>query len=149
MNRDLANNLGLAKMVTPEVITADKVGAIIDLQGFDSAAIEAFFGVSGDTLSGSVYLTALLEHGDDSGLSDAAAVGVNDVVGGALDPMVDSGGVFVLVDDPAEDDTIHKISYVGAKRYLRLTFDITGTHSNGIPVSATCIRGNADSRPVA
>lgn len=61
--------------------------------------------------------------------SDAAGSGFTDVteagdvlVGSARSPVTppDSGtGVFLVVDDAAEDEQVYRVGYIGTKRYVR------------------------------
>lgn len=53
-----------------------------------------------------------------------------------------------LIDDAAEDDVLQVVEYVGKKRYVRVFVDMTGTHTNGTPMSAICIQGYAAKAPV-
>ena len=131
----------ITQHITPEVLSASKDGDIIDTKGHEALIIIANIGVSGDTLSGSLFGELRIEHGDAANLSDAANVTDNNEVKGAT---VDSGGVYATIDDPAEDDVIVSIAYTGFKRYVRIAWDITGTHTNGTPVSAVAVQDRSD-----
>ena len=85
---------------------------------------------SGDTLSGSVYLTVGWQESDveGSGYSDIAAA---DLTGG-------NDGV--VIDDAAEDAVVVQRGYIGSKRYVRAYVAFTGTHTNGTPISALVVK---------
>lgn len=76
--------------------------AIVDLQGYEGAMIVCG---SGDL---TVDMPFQLMHGDDSALSDAAAVPDADLVG--TEPTLLA----------ATDNEIKHFAYVGTKRYLRV-----------------------------
>ncbi|MCP4550790.1 MAG: hypothetical protein GY834_01850 [Bacteroidetes bacterium] len=87
-------------------------GEIIDTSNFN---ICEFIVQTGTITTGTSY-TTILEEGDDSGLSDAAAVSVEETLGSA---------VFVITDD----DTTKRIGYIGKKRYVRMSIVSVGTVS--------------------
>lgn len=105
-------------------ITSDTttVGAILDTQLFESLVVSLQLGTRQD---GDFAL--LLEHGDDSGLADAAVVGAEDLVGSL--PSLDTS------------DSIDQVGYVGKKRFVRASIVSTNT-TNGAFASSTMIKGN-------
>lgn len=116
--------------VLPQVGQADINGSAVDLAGYEGCALVAHVGQSGDTLSGSVYLTVKFQESDDgSTFSDIAAA---NLIGG------DNS---VVIDAASEDEVVIERGYVGGKRYVRVVFDFTGTHTNGTPVSAVVLKG--------
>jgi len=100
----------------PAITTPDdtaSVSAIIDRQNYDGVLFLITTGALTDINATS---TALLEEGDDSGLSDAAAVADADMFGTeALAAPIFSN-----------DDTVFKLGYRGTKRYVRLTLTPSG-----------------------
>jgi hypothetical protein len=139
--KDLVHNLLAVKSIDPIVgnNTTEGTGTGVDLAGFDAALMLAHLGVSGDTLSGSVYVTVGFQESDSlgSGYADIAAA---DLLGGANN---------VVVDAAAEDEVIIARSYIGAKQYVRILITFTGTHTNGMPIAAVVIKGKARHAPVA
>lgn len=123
-------NDGKVQSLKPQTRTADAVGTAVDLGGYNSALIEWNFGTSGDTLSGSVKVQAVLEESDVVG-SGYAAVAAASIV-----------GTLPLVDAPGEDATIYLTAYIGSKQFIRPTLDFTGTHTNGLPTAVTVLRGH-------
>ena len=145
--RDLINNVKRDQVMDSVVITADTNTTTTDMQGFESLLMSLNMGDSGDTLSGSVFFELILQHGDESDGSDAAAVADTDVIldsGGSI-----ASGVFALIDAPAEDSTDFNIGYVGKKRYVRISIDATGTHSNGTPMGVLALKGKPTLAPVS
>jgi hypothetical protein len=134
--RDLKNNLLTELSLYLQALTAAANGdAIIDLQGFEGALIEIF---SGTITDGTLY-TFELKHGNDSGLSDAAAVPDADLIG--TEPSFAAA---------TEDDTVKTFGYVGNKRYLRVDLKtVTGSPSTGGVFGAAVVKGIPRHAPVA
>lgn len=128
------------KTITPIVgnNTTEGTGVGVDLQGFEGALIKAHIGISGDTLSGSVYMTVAFQASDALG-SGYANIAAADLLGGLND---------VVIDDPAEDDVIVARSYVGTQRYVRVLITFTGTHTNGTPIQADVVKMHPRHAPV-
>lgn len=110
--RDLFNNVNPTGIAATGVITVTDntaiVSGVVDTQGYDSVM---FVVATGTLADADATFTVLLEDGDDSGLSDNAAVADADMLGTeAL-----AGFTF------AEDASALKIGYKGVKRYCRLT----------------------------
>ena len=142
--RDLLNNLKVDQVVDPVVITADADGASVDMQGYNSVAFYALVGESGDTLSGSVYVELEVEESnDDSSFTDVADADVRDAVTGT------NTGTFAKIDAAAEDDAVFEAQYTGNSRYVRPVINVTGTHTNGIPIGIIAVRSKAQVLPVA
>lgn len=133
MEYDLHNNVNAAVAVVEQAIVADAtvVGEIIDTKGFDSLE---FIAQVGTITTGS--LAFVLEEGDDSGLSDAAAVPAAEILGDLVG--------FVVTDD----DAVKRVGSIGKKRYQRLTLEGTGTSVINF-VSAIAVQGHPKKMPVA
>jgi hypothetical protein len=140
--KDLVHNLLPINTLTPAVCktTANGTGAAVDLAGFEGALMVAHVGISGDTLSGSLKWAVQFQESDTTTAGDFTDIAAADLLGGAN---------AVVIDDPAEDDVLVVRSYIGAKRYVRILFTQTGTHTNGTPLSATVIKGMPRHAPVA
>ena len=129
------------------VLTADANGNTVDRQGFDSVALAASVGVSGDTLSGSVKIELEVEHAEDDGTGspdtweDCADTDLLNSVAGT------NPGTFAVIDDPAEDDLVYATGYIGDRRFVRVVANLTGTHTNGTPVSAVAVLGHGALAP--
>ena len=139
---DLSNSISPAVSLAAAVRSAAANGTGVDLQGYNSAAILVDVGAEGDTLSGSVYFEISLEHtDDDSTYTDCAQADI-------VDGTIASGGIFLKLDgttggDPDTAGGIFRVGYRGGKRYVRVVIAKTGTHSNGTPIGAMVVRGNA------
>ena len=125
--RDLYNNLLTELSLYFQALTAAANGdAIIDLQGFKGALIQVF---SGTITDGTSYEFELKE-GDESDLSDAAAVDDADLLG--------SEPTFLAADD----DKIKEFGYIGSKRYIRLDLKtVVGSPSTGGVFGAAVVKG--------
>lgn len=116
------------------------VSQIIDRQGFDSLG---FLIALGSIADADATFTVLVEHGDDSGLSDAAAVADAELVSQTDGTAPEAAAGFQFDDD----NEVRKIGYLGTKRYVRLT--ITPANNTGAwLVSALAVLENAEHKPV-
>lgn len=131
---DLHSRVKQAVALDSQDITTDTttVGNIIDTSGFESLE---FIIQSGVITDGAYAL--LLEQGDDSGLSDAAAVPAANILG------VLTG--FVLTDDNAAK----RVGSIGKKRYQRLSIVSTATSTGATKFSSVAVLGNPKSAPTA
>lgn len=128
--RDLSSDVTVVQSIAPIVgnNTTEGTGTGVDLQGYEAAMVVFNFGISGDTLSGSVYVTPSLQESDDNSAWSAVAA-------------ADQVGTLTVIDDAAEDPDEMQVSYIGGKRYIRPLVTFTGTHTNGMPISASVVRG--------
>ena len=135
--RDQANHLHPIRAISPVVVTDNTaaVGQIIDLRGYQALT---FVIATGTLADADAIFAVLVEEGDDSGLSDAAAVADDDLIG------TEALAGFTFGDD----DETRKIGYVGHKRYVRLT--VTPTNNTGdAPISAVAVLGHPAVAPTA
>lgn len=140
--RDLYDNIEVRRAESPlATANADNtviVTEIIDMQGFKSCVFVVVLG----TLADAAFTTVvLLEHGDDSALSDNASVPDAQML-----PMLTPFAEVTLAFDQDDDDLVRKLGYVGEKRYVRMT--ITPSDNTGnMPIAIIAIMGDADRRP--
>ncbi len=134
--RDLYHNVLVTQVLAPVVATATKTSSAIDMQGFNSLLVLFNIGLSGDTLSGSVKWTLKLQESDDnSSYSDVALADLFQLAAS------------IVIDDPAEDETVIAFGYRGAKRYVKAVATPTGTHTNGTPMGMSAVRGTPSLAP--
>lgn len=134
MNRDLHSTLDYKVLIVPQVQTNDDtaiVSEIIDVRDYD--AVECVIALGTLTDAG-VTTVVLLEEGDNSSLTDNAAVADADMLGTET----------LAAFDQADDKAVRKIGYTGTKRYIRLTVTPTGNAAGDLPISAVavCARKN-------
>ena len=134
--RDLYNNIegrvGLSPLAVASANNDPLVSAIIDMRGFKSMTFLVALGIMVDAAFTTVVL---LEHGDDSGLSDNTAVPDSQ-----MDPTE-----AIMAFDQADDSSVRKMGYVGEKRYVRLT--ITPSDNTGdLPIAIIALMGDPDER---
>lgn len=112
----LHNDVEYRRLISPFNNTTDAafVSQIIDLA---SATSCEFIIATGTLTTAGFSNTILVEDGNNSALSDNAAVLDEFLLGTEL------GAVFA----GAVDDKTIKIGYIGPKRYIRLTITTTGT----------------------
>ncbi len=135
--KDLHNNLHVKRAISPVSVadTTAQVSQIIDRQGFDSLEFVLALGAIADA---DATFTVLVEDGDNSGLSDAAAVTDENLLGTEL-----------LAGFQFDDDNeVRKIGYIGGKRYVRLTVTPVGNASAAL-LSAIAVLGHPAIAPTA
>jgi hypothetical protein len=133
--RDQMNQVHPLSAIAPQVVTDNtaKVSAIINRKDYESLTFLLLYGTLSDA---DTTLAVTMRHGDDSGLSDGAAVAATDLVG----TLALAGAQF---DDDGE---CRKIGYIGSKQYVELT--VTPSNNTGnIPIAAIALLGNPRSAP--
>lgn len=135
--RDQMNLIHPVKALAPVAVAlADntaQVCAIIDRKGYESLTYLILVGTLADA---NATFAVTMEHGDDSGLSDTAAVAAPDFV-----------GTLALANFQFDDDAEpRKIGYVGNKRYTRLTITPSG-NTGDAPMAVIALLGNPQNSP--
>jgi hypothetical protein len=134
---DIHNNLHFVPLIAPIAARTDNtaiVSAIIDTMGYEAAELVLITGTNTDT---NATFAVLVEDGDNSGLSDAAAVADTFLIG------TEAVAGFTFADDVE----CRKIGYVGNKRYLRLTVTPSGNDSGNIFISGVAVLGHPRRAP--
>jgi len=132
---DLYPEGGLASNVPISNIASDTttVGATIDALGFAELLLVLFSG----TLTDGDYDYDFY-HGDESDMSDEAAVASSDIIGGSLPDWE---------DHTADDNKVVTVAVRCRKRYFRIKIVSTNTSSGGY-LGAIVLKGRADNPPV-
>ena len=132
MENDLHSNIDDRVAVATQAVAADTliVGAIIDTLDYESLEYIIQAGV---ITTGTVSF--ILEQGDDSGLSDAAVVPADEVLGALTGFLV------------TDDTSTKRVGSIGKKRYQRLSLQPAGTAAINF-LGACAVLGNPKSGPV-
>lgn len=135
--KDLANNVNIKRVLSPVSVadTTAQVGQIVDRMGYDSLT---YVIATGSIADADATFTVLLEEGDASNLSDAAAVADADLLG------TEALAAFQFDDD----NECRKLGYVGNKRYTRLTITPVANASAAL-LSAVAVLGHPHVAPTA
>ncbi|TIL94797.1 MAG: hypothetical protein E5Y73_09690 [Mesorhizobium sp.] len=126
--RDIYNNIDVDQAIIPAVYAATTAGAVVDLLGYNSAALV----INSGAIAGAGLYVVSLEESDASG-SGFAAVAAGDMQG--------------TLPASLAADSVVKVGYLGHKRYLKAT--ITKTSGTSIAAGAVIVKGNAAKKPVA
>ena len=152
MKRSISSKLGLSRAIVPQAaLKVDTNGASFDKTanpGFEALVMLVHLGNSGDTLSGSVFIELEMEESDDGSVWNKVSNAQMEVPDSAQ-KGTEGDGVWQKVDAPALDDQVYKADYLGHKKFARLVLDFTGTHTNGIDLSASYLAGKALAEPVS
>lgn len=137
MMHDLHNNIVCKRLISPQIQTnADTafVSQIIDLAGYNKAEFVLLWGALTDA---NATFVVLVEDGDDSALSDHAAV----------DDAFLLGTEALAAPLFSNDDTVSKIGYIGPKRYVRITVTPSGNNSGDINIAGVAILAGHRKKP--
>lgn len=126
MKRDMKSNIGISQTVAPGAKTSDVTGSGVDLQGFDSAMVV----INPGTITDGTHTPKVQESDDDSTYSDVAAADLE----GSLAAIA--------------SNTVQRVGYKGAKRYVRLFVTVAGTTTGGVYGSVVA-KGHAHVAPVS
>lgn len=137
--KTIINNLLIKSTIVPILAnnTGEGTGVGVDCRGYHKVLMVAQQGISADTLSGSVYWTLTFEESDDN--SSFTTIATADLLGGTGTHTIDAA---------AEDPTLVVREYVGGKRYVRILWTATGTHTNGTPIAGFIALGHPLMAPV-
>jgi hypothetical protein len=134
--KDLHANLKFSRGMSPVAATTDNtayVSQILDMRGYDSAE---FVWAAGSIADADVTFTVLVEHGDNSGLSDAAAVPDDQLTNTEASAAPTFGS----------DNAVGSIGYLGDKRYVRVTITPAANTGN-IFLAGVWIQGHPSLAP--
>lgn len=136
---DLHNNInakrGYSPVAAAQTDNTAMVSEIVDTRGYGSVE---YLILTGSLADADATFTVLVEDGDASNLSDAAAVVDAELLGTeAL-----AGFTF------ADDNKVFKIGYVGNKRYARVTITPANNTGNAC-VAGVWVLGNPVLAPTA
>ena len=128
--KDLANLINVKRVLSPVSVadTTAQVGEIVDRKGFDGLT---YLIATGSIADADATFTVLLEEGDASNMSDAAAVADADLI-----------GTEVLAAFQFDDDNeCRKLGYKGTKRYTRLTITPVANASAALLAAVAVLSG--------
>lgn len=133
IRRDLHSNVKLVQHLAAAAYTATQTPANgVDTKGFAGLEFIINIGVVANIANSPQPSWAFKLQESDSESSDFTdVVTAGDVlVGSAASPVTTpdaSTGVFLTVDDAAEDEAVYRIGYIGTKRYVRVVATAANT----------------------
>lgn len=139
--RDAISRNTLKKMIPPQSVADNTalVSSIIDTLGYDKVMIGILTGSIADA---DATFTVLLEEGDNSALSDNAAVADEDMVSQTIGTAPETAAAFQFDDD----NEVRKIAYIGSKRYIRLTITPAANASAALIAAFALLSGRDPAR---
>lgn len=140
--KDMTSIVQLKRALSPVVATDNTalVSQIIDRRGYDTLMFGILLGSIADA---DATAAVLVEHGDASDLSDAAAVDDAMLISQTAGTAPETAAAFQFDDD----NEVRKIGYVGDKRYVRLTI-APAANSGNLAFAAFALLGHPDNGPV-
>lgn len=132
---DLHNSIKVSRAISPVSVadTTAAVSQILDTANFNAHELLI---ATGSIADADATFAVLIEEGDNSALSDAAAVADADLLG------TESAASFQYDDD----NEVRKVGYIGSKRYIRATITPTGNASAAL-ISAVWLQSGARVAP--
>lgn len=150
-NNDIQTTTHTVVALAPQAVTATVNGLVIDTFKAESLSVDVFAGAL-TAADASNYVEFKLQHGAESGLSDAADVPVADmIIDGTPGDYSPSGST---ADNPAlprcnatslANTRVARIGYRGTKRYVRVVATETGTFDGFL--AAIGLQGHLSSSP--
>jgi hypothetical protein len=136
-SKDLHNNIDIKRAISPVSVSDNtaQVSQILDTRGYESIELVI---ATGSIADADATFSVLIEDGDSSTLTDAAAVSDTFLLG------TEALAGFQFDDD----NECRKIGYVGGKRYVRATITPASNASAAL-FSAVWVLGNARTAPSA
>lgn len=137
MQRDLASHIKAIRGLSPVAAGTDNtayVSQIANVAGFDSLTWLTLIGANTDA---DATFTMLMEEGDESDLSDAAAVADSDLIG------TEAGASFLFSDD----NKVSKLGYKGSKQYVRVTITPANNAAGNIFIAGCWLLGHPRTVP--
>jgi hypothetical protein len=135
--RDGLSTKRFRPLIAPAAAVTDTtaiVSSIIDCLGYDAVSLVIVTGTNADA---DATATVLLEEGDASNLSDAAAVADADMVSMTNGTAPETAAAFTFADD----GETRCIGYIGNKRYIRLTVTPVGNTGNQFLAGVAVLEG--------
>ena len=134
-SKDLHNNIDIKRAISPVSVSDNtaQVSQILDTRGYESIELVI---ATGSIADADATFSVLIEDGDSSTLTDAAAVADTFLLG------TEALAGFQFDDD----NECRKIGYVGGKRYVRATITPASNASAAL-FSAVWVLGNARTAP--
>lgn len=135
---DIHNDTKFSRGLSPVAATTDNTAYVSQILDTANFAKHEFVILTGSLADADATFTVLVEEGNVANLSDASAVADADLVG------LESEAGFTF----AADDSVRKIGYKGAKRYVRVTITPANNAGNAFIAGVWAQRG-ARKVPVA
>lgn len=141
--KDIIHAQIAAKSLIAAIPTVDANGATVDLLGYQTCLLSAYVGTSLDILAaGTLYIELEVEESTDgSTWTDVADADLSDTASGT------NTGCFAYIDTAGQDDTLYQTQYKGSARYVRAVLNITGTQTNGTPLTIVSQKFGAATLP--
>jgi len=138
-NREIHNDLHFVPGIAPIAARTDNtaiVSSIVDTANYNSCE---FVLITGTNTDADATFTTLVEDGDNSALSDYAAVADDYLIG------TEALASFTFADDVE----CRKIGYKGLKRYVRVTVTPANNGAGNIFLAGVWVLGNPSTAPTA
>jgi hypothetical protein len=153
IRRDLHSNIKAVSHYVGAPTATVTPASGVDLAGFSSSEFIISVGAVANIANSPQPSWAFkLQHSDSQSSDFTDVTDANDVlVGSAKSPVTapnSSTGVFLTVDDAAEDDTVYRVGYIGTKRYVRVVATAANT-PGATPMAFVAVLGDPALAPTS
>jgi len=145
VTREHYSDIGYDSLLVPAVRNADANSTAVDTDGFQSVTLVAHVGASADTLNATNKIEIEVQESDTTTDGDFTAVANADLTNYVTGT---NAGTVAVVNSNATASTLYKVGYKGTKRYVRLVYNFSGTHSTGTVTAASATKGHPAIAPV-
>lgn len=136
--RDLHSDIKVSRAISPAAATTDNTAWVSQILDTANYSMHELVICTGSLADADATFTVLLEEGDNSSLSDNAAVDDSDMIG------TEALASFTFADD----NVTKKLGYMGKKRYIRATITPANNTGNAF-VAAVWVQSGARKAPIS
>lgn len=134
--KNLHHDVKYSRALSPAVATTNDTAFVSEILDTANFKVNEVVILTGSLADANATFAVLLEEGDVSTLTDNAAVADGDLLG------TEALAAFTF----AADNSVKKLGYIGAKRYIRLTVTPSGNTGDAY-VAAVWAQGGARVAP--
>ena len=137
MKKDIYNNIAVKVSIPPQFVNSNTTltGTGVDTKGYESVCFAFASGTQAGSASANVHTFEIQE-------SDSSDTGFTAVADADLLPTTTPEASAVLTG--ATDNTVTKVGYIGAKRYVRAVDTVTGFTTAGGSIVGLVILSHAN-----
>jgi hypothetical protein len=133
IQKDLVSRLAFLRGSVPVVLTNLNTAQVTQIIDMTDLLALVFVIQTGAVTDADVTSTLLIEHGDASNLSDAAAVPDAELLPAGANQEAAAAISF------SDDNVVKVIGYAGTKRYVRATLTPANNNAGDLPIAIVAI----------
>jgi hypothetical protein len=139
--KDIHSDMFVTTVIGAAVLDADNTPTAIDLAGYEAAELILSIGAGGITFDATNKIEFVLTHSDDNvtytNVTDDDVLGKTGITNGIIKALTAAHA----------SAANYRFGYRGAKRYIKLLADFSGTHGTGTIIGAVAIKSHGHVNP--